>query len=60
MKHSLTLENPINSIFITIDGNTVNVINHKYSYTISIQDKSKEEIVNHFIIFLHEFYVQIQ
>ena len=32
--------NSVNSIFITIEGNTVNVINHKYSYTISIQDKS--------------------
>lgn len=44
--------NAVNSIFITIEGNTVNVINHKYSYTISIQDKSKEEIVNHFNIVL--------
>jgi hypothetical protein len=44
--------NAVNSIFITIDGNTVNVINHTYSYTISIQDKSKEEIVNHFNIVL--------
>jgi hypothetical protein len=24
------------------------VINHKYSYTVSIQDKSKEEILNYF------------
>jgi hypothetical protein len=44
--------NAVNSIFITIEGNTVNVINHKYSYTISIQDKSKEEILNHFNIVL--------
>jgi len=44
--------NAANSIFITIEGNTVNVINHKYSYTISIQDKSKEEILNHFNIVL--------
>lgn len=44
--------NAANSIFITIEGNTVNVINHKYSYTISIQDKSKEEIINHFNIVL--------
>ena len=42
------IHNPENSIFITIEGNTVNVINHKYSYTVVIQDKSKEEIVNHF------------
>ena len=42
------IHNPENSIFITIEGNTVNVINHKYSYTVSIQDKSKEEILNYF------------
>ncbi len=42
------IHNPINSIFITIEGNTVNVINHKYSYTVVIQDKSKIEITNHF------------
>jgi|LakMenE18May11ns_1017448.scaffolds.fasta_scaffold9694768_1 hypothetical protein len=42
------IHNPENSIFITIEGNTVNVINHKYSYTVVIQDKSKLEITNHF------------
>ena len=42
------IHNPANSIFITIEGNTVNVINHKYSYTVVVQDKSKEEIINHF------------
>lgn len=42
------IHNPANSIFITIEGNTVNVINHKYSYTVVIQDKSKIEITNHF------------
>ena len=42
------IHNPENSIFITIEGNTVNVINHKYSYTVVIQDKSKIEITNHF------------
>ena len=42
------IHNPLNSIFITIEGNTVNVINHKYSYTVVIQDKSKLEITNHF------------
>ena len=38
------IHNPANSIFITIEGNTVNVINHKYSYTVVIQDKSKIEL----------------
>jgi hypothetical protein len=42
------IHNPENSIFITIEGNTVNVINHKYSYTVVIQDKSKIEITNYF------------
>jgi len=42
------IHNPLNSIFITIEGNTVNVINHKYSYTVVIQDKSKIEITNYF------------
>jgi hypothetical protein len=42
------IHNPENSIFITIEGNAVNVINHKYSYTVVIQDKSKIEITNHF------------
>lgn len=42
------IHNSINSIFITIEGNTVNVINHKYSYTVVIQDKSKIEITNYF------------
>jgi len=42
------IHNPANSIFITIEGNTVNVINHKYSYTVVIQDKSKIEITNYF------------
>ena len=41
------IHNPANSIFITIEGNTINVINHKYSYTVVIQDKSKIEITNH-------------
>ena len=40
--------NPENSIFITIEGNTVNVINHKYSYTVSVQDSTKKEIVDYF------------
>jgi hypothetical protein len=42
------IHNPENSIFITIECNTVNVINHKYSYTVVIQYKSKIEITNHF------------
>ena len=42
------IHNHLNSIFITIEGNTVNVINHKYSYTVVIQDKSKIEITNYF------------
>jgi len=42
------IHNPFNSIFITIEGNTVNVINHKYSYTVVINDKSKDEIISHF------------
>lgn len=42
------IHNPVNSIFITIEGNMVNVINHKYSYTVIIQDKSKLEITNYF------------
>ena len=42
------IHNPVNSIFITIEGNMVNVINHKYSYTVIIQDKSKIEITNYF------------
>ena len=40
--------NPENSIIITIEGNTVNVINHKYSYTVSVQDSTKKEIVDYF------------
>ena len=40
--------NPENSIFITIEGNTINVINHKYSYTVSVQDSTKKEIVDYF------------
>lgn len=40
--------NSENSIFITIEGNTVNVINHKYSYTVSVQDSTKKEIVDYF------------
>jgi len=42
------IHNSENSIFITIEGNVVNVINHKYSYTVVIQDKSKTEITNYF------------
>lgn len=40
--------NSENSIFITIEGNTVNVINHKYSYTVSVQDSTKKEIIDYF------------
>ena len=40
--------NSENSIFITVEGNTINVINHKYSYTVSVQDGTRDEIVNHF------------
>lgn len=46
------IHNANNSIFITIEGNTVNVINHKYSYTVVILDKSKDEIVGYFNLVL--------
>ena len=42
------IHNPSNSIFITIEGSSINVINHKYSYTVLVQEKSKEEIINYF------------
>lgn len=32
------------SIFITIDGGLVNVINHKYSYVVPMSDRSIKEI----------------
>jgi hypothetical protein len=42
------IHNPTNSIFITIEGNSINVINHKYSYTVLVQEKSKEEVIDYF------------
>lgn len=42
------IHNPSNSIFITIEGSSINVINHKYSYTVLVQEKSKEEIIDYF------------
>lgn len=42
------IHNPSNSIFITIEGCGINVINHKYSYTVLVQEKSKEEIIDYF------------
>jgi hypothetical protein len=42
------IHNPTNSIFITIEGNSINVINHKYSYTVLVQEKSKEDVIDYF------------
>lgn len=35
-------------IFIVIDGSLVNVINHKYSYTVQITEKTKNTILDSF------------
>lgn len=42
------IKNDTHGIFITIDGNMVNVINHKYSYTVVVSDKTKQQIVDLF------------
>lgn len=38
------IKNDTLSIFITIDGGLVNVINHKYSYVVPMSDRSITEI----------------
>lgn len=38
------IKNDLLSIFITIDGGLVNVINHKYSYVVPMSDRSIKEI----------------
>lgn len=38
------IKNDTLSIFITIDGGLVNVINHKYSYVVPMSDRSIKEI----------------
>ena len=42
------IKNDEHGIFITIDGNVVNVINHKYSYTVVVSEKTKQQIVDLF------------
>jgi hypothetical protein len=42
------IKNDEHGIFITIEGQHVNVINHKYSYTVSITEKTKTEIIDLF------------
>lgn len=46
--HKRYIKNDTLSIFIKIDGGIVNVINHKYSYTVPMSDRSMEEITNLF------------
>ena len=36
------------SIFITIDGGIVNVINHKYSYIVPMSDRTMKEVTDMF------------
>jgi hypothetical protein len=38
------------AIFVTIEGSLVNVINHKYSYTVPMSDKSTKELNDYFNI----------
>lgn len=42
------IKNDTLAIFIKIDGGIVNVINHKYSYTVPMSDRSITEITNLF------------
>jgi hypothetical protein len=42
--HKRYIKNDTLSIFITIDGGLVNVINHKYSYIVPMSDRSMKEI----------------
>jgi hypothetical protein len=46
--HKRYIKNDTLSIFITIDGGLVNVINHKYSYIVPMSDRSMNEINNLF------------
>jgi len=42
------IKNDSKGIFITIDGNSVNIINHQYSYTVVVSEKTKQSIVDLF------------
>lgn len=42
------IKNDVLGIFIVIDGSLVNVINHKYSYTVQISEKTRQTIQNLF------------
>jgi hypothetical protein len=44
LTHKRYIKNDTLSIFITIDGGIVNVINHKYSYVVPMSDRSINEI----------------
>lgn len=44
LTHKRYIKNDTLSIFITIDGGIVNVINHKYSYLVPMSDRSINEI----------------
>ena len=48
LTHKRYIKNDTLSIFITIDGGIVNVINHKYSYLVPMSDRSINEINNIF------------
>ena len=42
------IKNDTLSIFITIDGGIVNVINHKYSYIVPMSDRTMKEVTDMF------------
>jgi hypothetical protein len=44
------IKNDSMSIFVTIDGSLVNVINHKYSYLVPMSDRSIKELNDYFNI----------
>ena len=42
------IKNDSLQVFVTIDGSLVNVINHKYSYTVPMSDRSLKEVTDLF------------
>jgi viroplasmin and RNaseH domain-containing protein len=48
ISHKRYIKNDSLQVFVTIDGSIVNVINHKYSYTVPMSDRSLKEVTDFF------------
>jgi hypothetical protein len=48
ISHKRYIKNDSLQVFVTIDGSLVNIINHKYSYTVPMSERSLKEVTDFF------------